>query len=642
MAEQAVTTASFEAADRHLRKAMPFEHLLFMSLGTIIGSGWLLASVRVAAVAGPGAIISWIVGGIFIMLVALTWAEISGMLPRSGAIVRYPQLTHGSLTGFLIGWAYWFPVTPAAEAVAVLTYLSGRFPNAGLTATSQGQTLLTWPRGILSGVGFMILFFALNYFGIRFLSEWNRWFVWWKIVVPVLTFVFLFFAFKGSNFHIYGGFVPKGPGAIFASLSTTGLIFAYLGFRQALEYGGEAKNPQRDVPLATIGGVLIAIVIYTLLQVAFLGAINWHAAGITAGNWTALTSSHWASSPLYSALSAASIGALGAFGTVLIIDAAVSPTGTAWIAMGTATRTFYGLSVNKYFPNIFQWMSRFGIPWVSLVGSFVIGLIFFIPIPSWSAMVSFITATTVITYLMGAIGLQTLRRYCPELPRPFRLPQPWLWAPLSFLAAAMLMYWAGFTTLANTFAAIFVGLPIYGAYFAWQKGWVHPVVGGVISIVFLLAWVWINHMGGWVLTTSATQLPHTWPFPIYDIAFSADVIFFCVALWLASSAEGRTHIQRAAWLIFLLLASFPLSYWGFLGPLAKPAINFPWDTLIEVGIGLIAYFCGSLSGFATEEIQAILESRGMKVGNEPMPLLPSIFGNGRRAGPAAGVPSAGR
>src|ERR1044071_976199 len=87
--------AVFESADRHLRRTMGFNQLLFMSLGAIIGSGWLLASLAAAGTAGPAAVVSWAIGGVFILLVALAWAELAGMLPRTGAIVRYPHLTHG-------------------------------------------------------------------------------------------------------------------------------------------------------------------------------------------------------------------------------------------------------------------------------------------------------------------------------------------------------------------------------------------------------------------------------------------------------------------------------------------------------------------------------------------------------------------
>src|SRR5699024_4877313 len=142
------------------------------------------------------------------------------------------------------------------------------------------------PVGIFAGIGLMILFFVLNFFGSKLLAESNRWVTYWKIALPVATFLFLFYILDGSNFHAYGGFVPEGLPSIFHAIPMTGIIFSLLGFRQALDYGGEARNPQRDVPWATFGSILIPTIIYTLLQVAFIGAISWSDMGVAPGDWS--------------------------------------------------------------------------------------------------------------------------------------------------------------------------------------------------------------------------------------------------------------------------------------------------------------------------------------------------------------------
>src|SRR5579859_4747983 len=120
------TAMDFEATDRRLRRSLSFQHLFFLSMGGIIGSGWLFAVLGADAAAGPAVILSWLIGGLLVLLIALTYAEVSGMLPRSGAIARYPHLTHGGLTGFLLGWAYFLSAVtvPAIEAEAVVTYAS--------------------------------------------------------------------------------------------------------------------------------------------------------------------------------------------------------------------------------------------------------------------------------------------------------------------------------------------------------------------------------------------------------------------------------------------------------------------------------------------------------------------------------------
>jgi amino acid transporter len=616
VAETTVPSGRFEESDRHLRKTMGFNSILFMSMGAIIGSGWLLGSLAAAAVAGPASILSWAIGGVFIALIAFSYAELAGMLPRTGGIVRYPQLTHGSYTGWVIGWTYWLTAVsvPAIEAEAVVTYVAKTFPSTHFTKTSHGVVVLTG-NGIGFAVGLMLLFFALNFMGIRLLGEWNRWFTWWKILIPTATFCMLFVAFDGTNFTGYkGGFFATGTGNIFVAMSTSGVIFAYLGFRQALEYAGESRRPQRDVPLATIVSVALGTLIYTALAVGFVGAMNWRAAGVHPGDWSALTSSSWASRPLYDALRAAGIGALVSFSPLLLYDAGISPSGTGWIYMGTSVRANYGLSVHGFAPKALQWYNRWGIPWVSLIVSFVIGCLFFIPAPSWYQLVSFITGTTALTYIMGGLGVPVFRKYAPSLHRPYRLGGSAVMAPVGFLAAAILVFWSTFTTLANIYAAVFVGLPLFAWWYVVRKGWADGAKAYALGVVFLLAWGYISFEGGWVMRVTPPA-SYGWSFGLYDGALSAAVLFFCAALWWISNPEGRRHVVRSAWLFWLLLATFPLEYYTKdVGGAAKPPLAFEWGTLIFVGVALVAYFWGVRSGFLTDELKEIVEGTGSVAG----------------------------
>jgi amino acid transporter len=92
--------------------------------------------------------------------------------------------------------------------------------------------------------------------------------------VPLLTIVVLIaVSFHGSNFTAGGGFAPFGAHGVFAALPL-GVVFALQGFEQAVQMGGEARNPQRDMPRAVIGAVLIGTLIYLLLEVAFIGALD--------------------------------------------------------------------------------------------------------------------------------------------------------------------------------------------------------------------------------------------------------------------------------------------------------------------------------------------------------------------------------
>ncbi|EQD72107.1 amino acid transporter, partial [mine drainage metagenome] len=167
-----------------------------------------------------------------------------------------------------------------------------------------------------------------------------------------------------KNFGSYGGFFPLGTQPVLGAVASGGIVFSYLGFRQALDFGGEAKNPQRDVPIATIASVLAGMVIYVLLQVAFTGGINWAFFHVHVGDWAKLAASGSAAAdaPFYVLME----GCWAASPPILLIDAFISPTGTGYVYLGTASRTVYGMSVVGYLPKQFQDITaRFKIPWLA-------------------------------------------------------------------------------------------------------------------------------------------------------------------------------------------------------------------------------------------------------------------------------------
>ena len=81
--------------------------LLFTSVGSVIGSGWLLGALNATQIAGPAAIISWGIGAVAILLLALIHAELGGMHHVNGGVARFPHYAFGSLVGFGMGWVYW-------------------------------------------------------------------------------------------------------------------------------------------------------------------------------------------------------------------------------------------------------------------------------------------------------------------------------------------------------------------------------------------------------------------------------------------------------------------------------------------------------------------------------------------------------
>ncbi|MFB6440614.1 APC family permease [Streptomyces sp. NPDC056411] len=425
--------------------------LIWTSEGSIIGSGWLFGALFAAQAAGTAALISWVIGALAIILLAFVHAELGALYPVAGGTARFPHYAFGSAAGASFGWFSWLQAVTVApiEVMASLDYLSVHAPWV-----QSGKNHLT-PAGYGLAVAFMAFFVVVNYCGIRWLAHTNSAATWWKVFVPVLTIVVLAAtAFHGDNFG-YQGFAPFGARGVLSAISTSGIIFALLGFEQADQLAGESRNPARDIPRAVIGSILIGVLIYIGLQVVFIGALP-HSA--FAHGWADLSFAGKAG-PFAGLASAIGLGWLA---TLLYVDAVISPSGTGLIYMTATSRVSYGLSRNGYVPAVFERTTKRGVPWFGLLFAFVIGLVVFLPFPTWQKLVGFVTSASVLMYAGAPLAFGCLRKQDADRPRPYRLPAGMFWAPLAFIVSNLIIYWAGWDTLWRLGVAIVLGYVLLG------------------------------------------------------------------------------------------------------------------------------------------------------------------------------------
>ena len=258
-----------------LRREIGFIGLLWASGGSIIGSGWLFGAQGALATAGPAAIISWVIGAVAILMLALVHAELGAMYPVAGGTARFPHYAFGGLAGASFGWFSWLQAATVApiEVMAMIQYGQHYSFASSWMKLSNGEHVLT-ATGIVAAIVLMAVFTAINFLSVRKLTNTNSAATWWKVAIPVLTIIVLFSAgFHTSNFTAANGFNPGGSAGVLAAVSTSGIIFALLGFEQADQLAGESANPKRDIPRAVIGAICIGAIIYILLQVAFLAAL---------------------------------------------------------------------------------------------------------------------------------------------------------------------------------------------------------------------------------------------------------------------------------------------------------------------------------------------------------------------------------
>jgi amino acid transporter len=441
-----------------LRREIGFIGLLWASGGSIIGSGWLFGAQGALAAAGPAAIISWVIGAVAILLLALVHAELGAMYPVAGGTARFPHYAFGGAVGASFGWFSWLQAATVApiEVMAVIQYGQHYSFASGWMKLSHGQHVLT-ATGVVAAVVLMALFTAINFLGVRKLANTNSAATWWKMGVPILTIVVLAAThFHTGNFTAADGFNPYGAKGILTAVSTSGIIFALLGFEQADQLAGESSNPKRDIPRAVIGAITLGATIYILLQIVFLAALP---AAQIKGTWA--TAGYTTFSGPFANL--ATIVGLGWLATILYIDAVISPAGTGLIYTTATSRVSYGLSRNGYVPKVYESVDRRGIPWFGLVTAFVIGCVCFLPFPSWKSLVGLITSASVLMYAGAPLALGAFRRRLPAADRPYRAPVATVLAPFAFAVANLLILWSGWTTDYKLGIAILIGYAILAA-----------------------------------------------------------------------------------------------------------------------------------------------------------------------------------
>ncbi|MEW1831061.1 APC family permease [Streptomyces sp. NPDC088196] len=440
-----------------LRRDVGLIGLMWASVGSIIGSGWLYGAEKAVVVAGPAAIISWLIGTVAIVLLALVHAELGGMFPVAGGTARYPHYAFGGLAGMSFGWFSWLQAATVApvEVEAMIGYAGHWSWATGFQHTDGTLT----GSGILVAVFLMAVFVVVNFLGVRVLAHTNSAATWWKIAVPLATiFIIAVGNFHPGNFTSHG-FAPFGAKGVLSAISSSGIIFALLGFEQAIQLAGESRDPKRDLPRATLGSVAIGATIYVLLQVVFIGALPGSS---FAHGWAHLAyagiSGPWAG--------LATVVGLGWLSVVLYLDAIISPGGTGLIYTTATSRVSYGLSKNGYAPKVFSDTDKRGVPWFGLIISFVTGVVCFLPFPSWQELVGFITSASVLMYAGAPLAYGVFADRLPQLERPYRLPFGKVLSPLSFVVANLIIYWAGWDTLWRLGVAIVLGYLLLGTY-AW-------------------------------------------------------------------------------------------------------------------------------------------------------------------------------
>lgn len=513
------------------KKQLSLMDLTFIGLGAIFGSGWLFSASHVAAQAGPAGIISWLIGGVAVLILGIIYCELGAALPRAGGIIRYPVFSHGPLQGYLLGsiTVIAFSSLIAIEVVAAREYAAAWFP--ALTVKENGvssPSVLGW----LFQFALLCFFFLLNYYSVKVFAVANNLISILKFAVPVLVIIVLLYHFKPANFHVTE-FAPMGAQGVQGAVSAGGVIFAYLGLTPIISVASEVKRPQFTIPFALILSVLLATVIYVVLQVAFLGAVPTE---LLSNGWQGLSEQF----PLPYRDIAMLLG-IGWLAMLVVSDAIVSPSGCGNIYMAATPRVIYAWSNSNTFFKIFSKVDpKSGIPRFALWLTFALSLFWTMPFPSWEKLIAVVSAALVLSYAIAPITVGALRRNAPDLHRPFYVKGFAVLGPLSFAIASFIVYWSGWHVI------------------SWLLG----------SQLVLIALYWLfKHY----VPTHEVSLAQQFKSSAWLIAY---YILMLLASYLGGFGQGASHLLAAPMdTILVLLISIGCYYWGINTGLPKALIK---------------------------------------------------------------------
>ncbi|TAK71733.1 MAG: APC family permease [Gammaproteobacteria bacterium] len=495
--------------------------LFMLSVNAILGSGWLFAPLYAAKIAGPAALVSWVIGGLAAILIAFTFAELSAMLPVAGGTAQIPQLSHGGLVSFILSWIGWLSMLmlTTVEVQAVLQYAALFFPFL-MHDVNGAQVLTLW--GLLWAAILLLTLCIVNVLSCRGLSRINfALFIFKVFVIVLMIFSITRIRFNPHNFAGIGTSMVSVQGwqTILTAVAAGGVAFAFNGFKNGVEMAGEAKNLAVAIPLSTAGSVMACMLLYLGLQVCFIGALD--PASMQQG-WQHLK---FAGDVGPFAGLAAGLGLLWLV-KLLYVDAVISPSGAGLIYVTGTARVLYAMSQIGYVPAFLSRLNRQRLPMYAIFVNFLCGLFTFLPLPGWQAMANFLVSILVITYAMGPIALLSLRQTLPDKPRPFRLPMANILCVLAFYCCNLFSYWTGWDSISKLLMALSIGLMVFGI--AYLRGNINmekdEIKSGAWFIPYIIGLVVISYLGSF---GGKNIIPFGWDFAVIAL-FSIGILYLAV------------------------------------------------------------------------------------------------------------------
>ncbi len=460
--------AALKDDEAGLTRALGGGDLIMLAIGAVIGAG-IFGAIGTAAAgeydaaghlirsgAGPALIVSFLLLGIACGLAGLCYAELAAMIPQAGSAYAYAYATLGELMAWIIGWDLILEYAVGNVAVAIswgdyFTSLLGSFHiYAPAWLTTGYRTALLSPDPVVHGLlttaphlagvpvlvnvpacAIVALITWLLLLGVRESATANNVMVTIKLLALGLFVVAGMTHLNPANYH---PFAPNGFRGIHQGAAI--VFFAYIGFDAISTAAEETRNPQRNLPIGILGGLVICTLIYVIVGAVLTGMVPARELGVA--------------DPLAKALS---LSGFTTVGWIVALGAVVSMAAVLLVFQYGQPRIFFAMARDGLLPS---WAAKIHakhrVPHVTtLVTGVVVGL--WALVGDAGETYDLTNIGTLFAFVLVAIGVLVLRYTDRARPRPFRVPLVW---PVSIAAAGMCVF-------------VMVGLPAV----AWARfgGW---------------------------------------------------------------------------------------------------------------------------------------------------------------------------
>jgi len=469
--------AETEQGGERLRRVLGPLQLTSLGIGAVIGSGIFVSTGVIARqTTGPALMLSYVVAGLACLFAGLCYCEFAGMVPVAGSAYTYAYATLGELFAWVIGWD--LTLEYAVSSATVADGWSGYFQNVlgifglKLPAILNGPVITPGPAGSFVATGswinlpalaIVLVVTAVLVVGIRESARINTTLVAVKVTAVLFVIVVGAFYVKAANWHPFApfGFAglnlfghtlggrPNAAGQPVGMLAGAALaFFAYIGFDSVSTQAEEARRPQRDVPLAILGSLLICTALYIGVVAVLTGMVPYSELDVAAPVADAFrrVGLRWAQFVV-------ALAGIAGITSVLL----VTMLGQARVLLAIARD---GLLPPRFFAAVH---ARFRTPWKSTLatGAFVALLASFLPI---SLLLLLVNMGTLLAFVLVCGAVLVMRRTHPAAARPFRVPLVPLVPLLGVASCLLLMFSLPAVNWIRLFAWLAVGLVIYVTY----------------------------------------------------------------------------------------------------------------------------------------------------------------------------------